>query len=261
MSAKVAFITGSSRGIGYECAKQLAIAGFDVVIHGRESEKSTERLLACKKEIEQFNVKCEIVQGNIDNLDFINKALTLIKEKFGRLDLLVNNAGVAALRRGDLLEVKEDSYDYCLDINAKSLFFCCQAFANFMLGKASTLGEDYAPKIVNVTSCSAAILSPSRGEYCVSKAAASMVTQLFALRLAETPIKVYEIRPGIIKTDMTSVVEDKYTKLIGEGLVPERRWGLPQDIAKCIVGIAHEYMPYTVGQIINVDGGLNIRNF
>ncbi len=260
MFTKVAFVTGSSRGIGYECAKQLAQNGYNIVIHGRNSESSFERLKKIKKEIELLGSNCEIIQGNIDNLDFISQSLQFIKDKFGRLDLLVNNAGVAALRRGDLLDVMEDSYDYCLDINAKSLFFSCQTFAKYMLDLSAKLKE-YSPKIINITSCSSHILSPSRGEYCVSKAAASMVTQLFALRLAATPIKVYEIRPGIIKTDMTSVVEEKYNTLIRNGLVPEKRWGLPFDIAKCVIGITKNYVPYTVGQIINIDGGLNIRNF
>ena len=255
----VAFVTGSSRGIGYECAKQLAQRGFDLVIHGRSSDKTHNLLLTLSEEIKSLGADCLIVQGGIDDANFRNTVFDIVLKHYGRLDCMVNNAGTASLVRGDMLEMQEDTYDHCQNINAKGLFFMCQKAANILLQQKEV--SAFGLSIVNVTSCSAAILSPSRADYCVSKAAASMATQMWALRLADTPVRVFEIRPGIIQTDMTSVVHDKYTNLINNGLVPQRRWGYPQDVARAVVTAACNLLPYTVGQIIDVDGGLHIRNF
>ena len=255
----VAFVTGSSRGIGCECAKQLAKEGFNLVIHGRSSEKTSLKLTDLAKEIKSYGRDCMIVQGGVDDAEFRDTVFDSILKHYGRLDCLVNNAGTASLVRGDMLEMHEDTYDHCQNINAKALFFMCQKAANIFLKQENIKSCGFS--IVNITSCSASILSTSRGDYCISKAAASMATQLWALRLADTPVRVYEIRPGIIQTDMTSTVHDKYTTLINNGLAPQRRWGLPSDVAKAVVTSACCCLPYTVGQIIDVDGGLHIRNF
>ena len=255
----VAFVSGSSRGIGRAIAIDLAKAGFDVVIHGRNSEKTTCHLKSLEQEINKLGRDVLIVQGSIDDAQFRNSLIENIFNRFSRLDCVVNNAGTASLRRGDLLDLQEDSYDHCLNINAKAMFFMCQNAAKAMLSENPL--EDIPLTIINVTSCSSVILSPSRGDYCISKAAASMISQLFALRLAETPIRVFEIRPGIIKTDMTSVVSEKYDRLIASGLVPEKRWGKPEDISSAVTTLALGKFPYTVGQVINIDGGLYIRNF
>ena len=255
----VAFVTGSSRGIGRECAIQLAKAGFDLVVHGRFSEKTHSLLFKLSEEIKGLDADCLIVQGAVDDVNFRDTVFDIVLKHYGRLDCMVNNAGTASLVRGDMLEMQEDTYDHCQNINTKGLFFMCQKAANILLQQKEV--SDFGLSIVNVTSCSAAILSPSRADYCISKAAASMATQMWALRLADTPVRVFEIRPGIIQTDMTSVVHDKYTNLINNGLVPQRRWGYPQDVARAVVTAACNLLPYTVGQIIDVDGGLHIRNF
>lgn len=257
----VAFVSGSSspRGIGKACAKALALAGFNIVIHDLESKNNADNLFFIKKELEELGAEVFIVQGSVTQKLFRDTLFKKIISKFGRIDCVVNNAGTASLRRGDLLDVLEDSFDHCLDINTKALFFMCQNAAKELL-KQKPL-ENYPLCIINITSCSASILSPSRGDYCVSKAAASMVSQLFALRLANTNIKVFEIRPGIIQTDMTLPVKDKYDNLIENGLVPENRWGIPNDVAKAVRAMATGQIPYTVGQIFHIDGGLNIRSF
>lgn len=255
----VAFVSGSSRGIGRACAVALAKAGFNVAIHGRDSESSFEKLSVLKKEIVDCGTDSLIVQGSVNDKKFRDSVLEKIISKFGRLDCVVNNAGTAPLKRGDLLDASEESFDYCIDINTKALFFMCQNAAKVLLNQTPL--ANYPLCIINITSCSAFILSTSRGDYCMSKAAASMASQLFALRLADSPVRVFEIRPGIIKTDMTKPVQEKYDDLISHGLVPEKRWGIPEDIAKSVVAMATGQMPYTVGQILNIDGGLNIRNF
>ena len=257
----VAFISGSSnpRGIGKACAKALALAGFDIIIHGLETKNNLENLISIKEELKEIGSEVYIAQGSITQKSFRDNIFLDIISRFGRLDCVVNNAGTASLRRGDLLDVLEDSFDHCIDVNTKALFFMCQNAAKVLL-KQKPL-ENYPLCIINITSCSAVILSTSRGDYCISKAAASMVTQLFALRLANTNVKVFEIRPGIIQTDMTLPVKDKYDDLISNGLVPENRWGIPDDIAKAVVAMATGQIPYTVGQIFNIDGGLNIRSF
>lgn len=255
----VAFVTGSSRGIGRACAVSLAQEGFNLVIHGRSSNETSQRLESLSRELSDMGAETLILQGEISDRSFREHAFDEIRARFNRLDCMVNNAGTASLRRGDLLEVKEDSYDHCQDVNTKAMFFMCQQAALMMLKQEPI--KNFALSIINITSCSAGILSVSRGDYCISKAAASMVSRLFALRLAKTAVRVFEIRPGIIETDMTSVVSEKYTNLIANGLVPEGRWGVPDDIAKSVVAIALGSMPFTVGQIINVDGGLYLHNF
>ncbi|TKI05116.1 3-ketoacyl-ACP reductase [Martelella alba] len=258
-SRPVALVTGSTRGIGKSCAIALARAGFHVAINGRDSEEGRRRQSALVAELTQLGVDALSCPGDVADLANQQNILDAVSRRWGRLDCLVNNAGTAALKRGDLLDVTLESYEHCQNINSRSLFFLSQKAAKQMLAQGE-LGRQHR-SIINITSCSARILSISRGEYCVSKAAASMATQLFALRLAEEGIGVYEIRPGIIETDMTQAVKPKYDQLISDGLVPMKRWGQPEDIARTVCAMAGGALPFTVGQVLDVDGGLSKPHF
>ena len=255
----VAFVTGSARGIGKQCVITLAQAGFNVAVNGRDNEEGRARQQALVEELAGYGAEAMACPGDVADLDSQQRLLDAIHKRWGRLDCLVNNAGTAAKQRGDLLDVAPDSYDHCQNINSRAMFFLCQKGAKRLLEQGEITGQHRA--IINITSCSAQVLSISRGEYCISKAAASMVTQLFALRLAETGIGVYEIRPGIIDTDMTQTVKPKYDRLIADGLVPMKRWGQPADIASAVRALATGQMPFALGQIIDVDGGLSKRYF
>ena len=182
-----------------------------------------------------------------------------VEERFGRLDLLVNNAGVACKVRLDILETTEESFDRVVGINTKGTFFMCQTFANLMIKFQQSGIENYIPRIVNIASNSSYTSSVSRGEYCISKAGVSMITTLFADKLAEYGIPVFEVRPGIIKTPMTEVVTAKYDKLISEGITPIKRWGTPEDVAKCVIAAASGMLDFGTGTVLNADGGFHIR--
>ena len=252
---KVAVVTGAARGIGYSIALQLArdgcaIAIFDIL----EPEKVEENMKELKKE-------CHPVlyfQGDLaQSKDHDNFCKQVMKE-YGRIDFLINNAGVAPRVRMDILETTEESFDFVLNINLKGTFFITQAVANIMVQQVEE-NSDFKPKIVNIGSLSSYTSSPSRGEYCISKAGVSMITKLFADRLSEYNINVYEIRPGIIDTDMTKVAKDKYDKLISEGLTPIKRWGYPQDIAQAVSIFCSGKLNFCTGEVINVDGGFHLR--
>lgn len=255
----VALVTGSTRGIGKACALALARAGFHVAINGRDNEEGRARQQAMVAEIEQFGTEALALPGDVSELPLQQPMFDKVLARWGRLDCVVNNAGTAAKQRGDLLEVTPENYQHCQNVNTRAMFFFCQKAARAMLHQGEINHQHRS--IINITSCSAHSLSISRGEYCVSKAAASMVTQLFALRLAQEGVGVYELRPGIIATDMTSGVKPKYDQLISDGLVPMKRWGQPDDIAVVVDALASGKLPFTVGQIIDVDGGLNKSHF
>ena len=252
---KVAIITGSGRGIGRGIAVLLAKYGWKVVINdfgNPEPPKETLQL-----------VNAEGAEGLIVMADVTSAAdrERLVKEtlaKFGQIDLLVNNAGIAPRVRMDMLEMGIESMHEVLEVNTIGPFFLTQLVSKTMIGQLSD-GKIQAPKIINISSNSAYTSSTSRAEYCISKAAVSMTTLLFADRLAEYGINVYEIRPGIIKTPLTEVVREKYDKLIAEGITPIKRWGLPEDIAKAIVAIAEDYFPFSTGQVFDVDGGFHMH--
>jgi len=252
---KVAVVTGAARGIGYSIALQLArdgcaIAIFDIL----EPEKVEENMKELKKE-------CQPVlyfQGDLaQSKDHVNFCKQVMKE-YGRIDFLINNAGVAPRVRMDILETTEESFDFVLDINLKGTFFLTQAVANIMVQKVEE-NSDFKPKIVNIGSLSSYTSSPSRGEYCISKAGVSMITKLFADRLSEHNINVYEIRPGIIYTDMTKSVKNKYDKLIDSGITPIKRWGYPEDVAKAVSVCCSGKLDFSTGEIINVDGGFHLK--
>jgi 3-oxoacyl-[acyl-carrier protein] reductase len=258
----VAIVTGASRGIGKGIAMELASLGFDLVVNyfdfTADGKPDDSRALQTQKEIEGLGAKCEIQRGDISSDSDRNGLVALTKSKFGRCDMLVNNAGVAPLKRLDILEATEESFDRVLRINLKGPYFLTQKVANWMIEQKKKHPER-SYRIVNTSSMSAYTSSPGRGEYCVSKAGVSMMTMLYADRLAEFGIGVFEIRPGIIATDMTTVVKDKYDKLIEEGLTPIKRWGQPEDIGKAVGAIAEGRLDFSTGQVINVDGGFHFR--
>ncbi len=253
MNKPVALVTGSARGIGLGIAEQLAQNGLNIVVDDIPPEADKTIL-----HLTNLGAEALYVQADISSADERKKLLQKIKERFGRLDLLVNNAGVAPKVRMDLLQATEESWDRVMTINLKGPYFLTQLVANWMIEQKKQYPDrDY--RIVNISSNSAYTSSPSRGEYCLSKAGVSMMTKLYADRLAEYNIGVYEIRPGIIATDMTSVVKEKYDTLINNGLLPIKRWGLPQDIGKAVLAIAKGYLGYSTGEVINVDGGFHLH--
>ncbi|HOI55560.1 MAG TPA: 3-ketoacyl-ACP reductase [Phycisphaerae bacterium] len=249
---RVALVTGGSRGIGAAIAQRLAAEGCDVAVF--DVLESAETVAA----IEAAGRKGLAVTGDVTQAADRAAAIEKIRATFGRLDILVNNAGVAPKVRADILEATEESYDRVMTINVKGPYFLTQAAANWMIeqGKAS---PDAWRCIVNISSASAYAPSTGRGEYCISKAAVSMATKLWAARLAEFGIGVYEIRPGIIKTDMTKVVTEKYDKMIADGLTPIKRWGYPEDIAQAVGVCARGDLKFSTAEVINVDGGFHLR--
>ncbi len=252
---KVAIITGSGRGIGRGIAVELAQAGWNIVINDIGNPKSPEDTLEL---VQEGGSEGLIILADITSHDERERIIQETMDRFGRLDMLVNNAGIGPRKRIDMLEMTEESMMEVLGVNMIAPFFLSQLAAKTMIAlvKENVINS---PKIVNISSISAYSSSTSRAEYCISKAGLSMSTLLFADRLAEDGINVYEIRPGIIQTPMTAVVKDKYDKLIAEGITPIKRWGQPKDIGKAILAIAEDFLPFSTGQIIDVDGGFHIH--
>jgi 3-oxoacyl-[acyl-carrier protein] reductase len=252
---KVALITGGSRGIGYGIALQLAEAGYDVAINGvREAEAVTNQL----QTLEKTGARVLYCRADISSKSERTKMLDEINAFYGRLDILVNNAGIAPRERKDLLDATEESFTELIDTNLKGPYFLTQSVARWMIAQQNQR-QDFQGCIINISSISAVVASVNRGEYCITKAGVSMATQLFAVRLAEFNIPVYEVRPGIIQTDMTAAVTEKYDRLIAQGLTLQKRWGFPEDVGKAVRALADGYLLYSTGQIINVDGGLLTR--
>lgn len=251
---KVALVTGGSRGIGLGISNNLAEAGFDLAINGVRDEDQVQDKIGQLKESGADVIYC---QGDIaseeDRLSIVSK----VKEHFGKLNVLINNAGIAPPERNDILDATESSFDKVISTNLKGTYFLTQSVANWMV-EQKRADTGFEASIVNVTSISSTLASTNRGEYCISKAGLSMASQLFAVRLAEYDIPVYEVRPGIIETDMTSGVKEKYDKLIDEGLTLQKRWGLPDDVGKAVVALTNQNFQYSTGQVIMVDGGLTI---
>ncbi|HBT63925.1 MAG TPA: 3-ketoacyl-ACP reductase [Ruminococcaceae bacterium] len=257
MSKRVAAVTGSRRGIGLAIAKALAKEGYTVVLSDVITSDEAQPLV---NELEKQAYSVTYIPCNIANADDRRHFFEKIVEQYGRLDVHVNNAGVAPLTRLDVLETTEESYDFVMDINLKGTFFMCQEAANTMLACQKQLtADEYSPRIVNISSMSAYTSSTNRGEYCISKAGISMVTSLYADRLAAYGIPVFEVRPGIIMTDMTTAVTEKYTKLINDGVTPIKRFGQPQDVADCVMAAVSGRLDFATGQVLNADGGFHIR--
>jgi NAD(P)-dependent dehydrogenase (short-subunit alcohol dehydrogenase family) len=233
----------------------LATEGYTVVMSARADIEDAVSLL---QEFRTARYNAEYIRCDISKEDDRRQLFEYIIKKYGRLDVQVNNAGVAPRTRLDLLQTTEESYDFVMDINLKGTFFMCQAAANAMLSVCGSV-PDYQPRIVNIASVSSYASSVNRGEYCVSKAGISMVTKLFADRLAEYGIPVFEVRPGIIMTDMTAPAVEKYRGLIENGITPIKRFGQPKDVADCVMAAVSGRLDFATGQVLNADGGFHIR--
>jgi NAD(P)-dependent dehydrogenase (short-subunit alcohol dehydrogenase family) len=251
----VALITGGSRGIGLGIAQALVKQGYRVAING---VLAADQVVEPLKQLNAEGGEAIYCQGNVGSADDRRKIMEDIKAKWGQLNLLVNNAGVAPKERKDILEADEQSFDWLMGINLKGPYFLTQQAANWMIEqKTKNLKDSFS--IINISSVSATIASVNRGEYCISKAGMSMSTKLWAARLGEFDIPVYEIQPGVIRTDMTAGVIEKYDKMIAAGLTLQRRWGQPEDLGKTVIALAEGMIPYATGQIIHTDGGMTIQ--
>ena len=245
-----AIVTGSSRGIGRGIALSLAQDGWNVVVNYCGNKQAADETCAA---VEQAGGKAIAIQGDV--------AITADRERLvsesiawnGSIDLLVNNAGIAPSVRADILEASEESFDRLMTVNLKGPYFLTQLVAKQMMSQESK------GQIVNISSISAYTASVNRGDYCLSKSGLGMMTALYAARLADEGIRVYEVRPGVIATDMTGAVKDKYDKLIADGLSPIRRWGVPEDIGRAVLAIARGDFPFSTGEVINVDGGFHMK--
>lgn len=262
---QTALITGASRGIGRGIARELARLGCDLVINYAGNAQAAAQTVAdciAQAAAHEKQIRAEICQADISKTADRANLIEFTKSKFGRLDLLVNNAGVAPNVRGDILEAGEESFDRLIAINVKGPYFLTQLAAKWMIEQsahAAASALEYRPKIITISSISAYTASTNRGDYCISKAALSMVTSLYAMRLAEHGINVYEIRPGIITTDMTGPVKEKYDKLLANGMTPINRWGTTDDVGKAVAAIAQGLLPFSTGEVLNVDGGFHMR--
>ena len=253
----VSLVTGAGRGIGRGIAIELAKLGHAVVINYAGNSAAADECLQLVRSAggEGITIKADVASAE-DRARLLSETLAA----FGRIDLLVNNAGVAPNVRADLLEAGEESFDRLININLKGPYFLTQAIANQMIEQVKSRATPFGlPQIVTITSVSAYTASVNRGVYCVAKAVLAMMTKLFAARLAEFGINVYEVRPGIIATDMTEGVKEKYDKLIAEGAWPIRRWGFPEDVGRAVAAIARGDFPFSTGEVINVDGGFHLR--
>lgn len=259
MGKAVALITGASRGIGRGIALALAEHGYDIVACATRADPSetSKGLYEVKARVEERGRTCLPVAGNIADLRDHERILDQALEAFGAVDVLVNNAGVAPLKRLDILETTEESFDRLVSINLRGPFFLTQRVANQMIRQIEA-GRKYCPTIVFVTSISSHVASPNRAEYCVSKAGLSMTAQNYAVRLAPHGIRVYDVRPGIIATDMTAAVTEKYDRLIEEGILLQKRWGTPEDVGKAVAALAEGYFDYSTGSVIEVGGGFSV---
>ena len=252
---KVALVTGGSRGIGLGIARCLAADKCDLAIGDIRNEAEVQEAL---NELRGRGVDVLYIQADVSSRDDRLRMLTEIKNHFGRLNVLVNNAGIGVLKRGDMLEATEESYDRVMDVNLKAPYFLTQAVADWMI-KQQQESPDFEGCVVNTSSMSATVASITRGEYCLSKAGLSMATKLWAVRLGECGIPVYEIRPGIIKTDMTAPVKAVYDKLIAEGLTIQQRWGLPEDVGRAVAMLVRGDLTYATGQALIIDGGMTLQ--
>lgn len=261
-----ALVTGARRGIGKAIAIELARNGYNIVLNANSTNKpgtldgnSSHQLLPeVQREIEALGRKAWICPADIGKETERRALVEFAEQNAGIIHLLINNAGVGPEKREDILSTSEESFDRVMSINLRGTFFFTQAIARKMVEKAKS-GYHYPFKIINISSISGYTSSPSRAEYCISKAGISMITKLFADRLAEYGINVYEIRPGIIATDMTRGVKDSYDKLIEQGLTPIKRWGTPEDVARAVGAVASGALDFSTGEVLNVDGGFHLR--
>lgn len=258
---QVALITGASRGIGRGIALDLAAAGWDLVVNYANNKTAADDTAECSIEHARsagHKICAKTCQGDVGQSKDRDRLVSFVRNQFGRLNLLVNNAGITSIGRSDLLEASEENWDALMAINLKGPFFLSQLVGNWMI-EQNKLDSSLRGKIINISSISSDAVSINRGDYCIAKAGLRMVTKLFAARLADDGINVYEVRPGVIASDMTEPVKTKYDKMINEGLTPIRRWGQPGDVGKAVVALAQDYFPFTTGDVFNVDGGFTVR--
>ena len=275
----VALITGGSRGIGRGIALELARLGYDLVINyasNADAARATAADCVAAAKAAGKSIRAEPEKADVGAAADRRRLIDFTRDTFDGLDLLVNNAGIASIGRVDILEATEEAFDKLMAVNLKGPYFLTQLAARWMIEKAGTRpgnapqiqqskppalshAGSYRPKIITISSVSAYAASTNRGDYCLAKAALSMMTKLYAARLAQHGIHVYEIRPGVIASDMTAPVKEKYDKLIAEGLTPIQRWGAPEDIGKAVAAIAQDLLPFSTGEVINVDGGFHLR--
>ncbi len=251
-AAPVALVTGGTRGIGFGIAQALAASGYNLMLCGMRPKSQVADAL---RELEKHDIRVYYRAADIGSASARRKLLETTRSRFGRLNVLVNNAGVAPEVRADILEATEKSFARLIRINLQGPYFLTQAAANWMIAQRRR-HPSMMMRIINISSISATVASPSRGEYCVAKAGLSMATRLWAVRLGEYDIPVYEVRPGVTRTDMTSAVRGKYDKLIAQGLCLQSRWGTPEDVGRAVAALAGESFAYSTGQVIMVDGGL-----
>ena len=251
---KTAFVTGGSRGIGLGIAQSLAADGWRLAINGMRPESDVQEALAT---LRQSSPEVIYVRGDVSSADDRAACLEQIRTAFGQLNLLVNNAGIAPRVRADILDATPESFDEMINVNLKGPYFLTQAVARWMIEQRQA-DAAFDGAIVNISSISAEVASINRGDYCLARAGTSMATKLWAVRLAEFGIRVYEIRPGIIATDMTAGVKEKYDRMIADGLTLEPRWGLPEDVGRAVAALARGEFRYATGQVVNIDGGMTI---
>jgi 3-oxoacyl-[acyl-carrier protein] reductase len=254
MTDRTALITGGTRGIGLGIARALAGDGWDLAIGGTRPDADVSIVVA---ELRALGASVQYLRGDLARSDDRARFISEVRARYGAVNALVNNAGRAPRARADLLEATEDSFDEVLRTNLQGPYFLTQALARDQVQRRRA-NPSFAASITFITSVSAEMVSPNRGEYCVSKAGLSMAARLFAVRLAEHGIPVYEVRPGIIATDMTAGVRETYDRRIADGLVPERRWGQPGDVGRVVAALVRGDFPYATGTVVNVDGGLSI---
>jgi NAD(P)-dependent dehydrogenase (short-subunit alcohol dehydrogenase family) len=256
----VALITGASRGIGRGIALELAKRGYDLVINYAGNAPAAAATCAdCVAAGKARRIRAEPCQADVGVAADRQKLIDFTRQTFPRLDLLVNNAGITSIGRADILEATEANFDRLMAVNLKGPYFLTQLAARWMVEQRTGAPSGPQPKIVIISSISAYAVSTNRGDYCLAKAALGMLTKLYAVRLAEHGINVYEVCPGIIESDMTAPVKTKYDRLIAEGLTPIARWGTPEDVGKAVAAIAQDLLPFSTGQVIHVDGGFHLR--
>jgi 3-oxoacyl-[acyl-carrier protein] reductase len=253
--APIALVTGARRGIGRGIAYALAKAGFDIVANDAVDDASTQETLTT---IRGTGRQAVFLHGSIAELDRHSALVDQAFAMFGTVDCLVNNAGIQVKVRGDILDVRPESFDDILAVNLRGTFFLTQSVAKRMLAEART-SSDPPRSIITISSANARIVGPNRAEYCIAKSGLAMMNQLFAIRLAERDIACYEVRPGIIRTDMTAPAKERYDALIEQGVTPIRRWGEPADVGQTVAALAQRLLPFNTGDAFNVDGGLHIQ--
>jgi len=254
---KVALITGGTRGIGLGIAIELAKAGYDLALNGIRDETTVADVL---EELRKTGIQATYFQGDVSMKEDRQRLVHAVYKHFGRVNVLVNNAGIAPAERRDILDATEESFEKVLQVNLQGPYFLTQMIANHMIETKKQAPDEFYC-IINVSSVSASFASVSRGEYCISKAGIAMATKLWATRLGEFDIPVYEIQPGVIRTDMTSGVKEKYDSLFRNGLAIQQRWGMPEDVGKVAAAMASGSMPYSTGQVVMVDGGMTVPRF